>query len=69
MVVGQLVLHGLDGGKGGGCVPGLVAVKLRRVKFSLWWKGSLVVAGSGVCSAFVMPYVWPWLWAMSLGII
>ena len=35
MVVGQLVLHGVDGGKNGGGVPGLVAVKLRCVKFPL----------------------------------
>ena len=35
MVVGQLVWHGVDGGKGGGGVPGLVAVKLRCVKFPL----------------------------------
>ena len=29
-------------------VPGLFAVKLRCVNFPLWWKGSLVAAGSGV---------------------
>ena len=68
MVVGQLVLHGVDGVKGGGCVPGLVAVKFRCVEFPLWWKGWLVAAGSGVCYVcvlFLFPYVWPWLWAMS----
>ena len=42
------VYHGVDGCKGGGSVPGLVAVKLRRVTFPLWWKGWLVAAGSGV---------------------
>ena len=38
----------MDGCKGGGGLPGLVAVKLRCVQFPLWWKGWLVVAGSGV---------------------
>ena len=35
MVVGPLVWHGVGGGKGDGGVVGLVAVKLRFVKFPL----------------------------------